>query len=161
MARRNADEPDLRTATITVKRPDSETDAKLELALLGMKENDGGWAALALEMSLWGFGPTFEDACNDLLGAVKTHVKFVLDRGGDDDELFFMAEQSYMLKYLDPCLAESRSAWAVYASRVRRRVPGTHLVPYVQAAANRPVLRMNMPTPQSIPEDGQRSVARA
>ena len=97
MARSAANEPNLRTATIAVRRPDSETDAKLELNVLGMRE-DGAWGALALEMSLWGFGPTFDEACVDLLGAVKTQARFVLDRGGDDDELFFMAERPYVLK---------------------------------------------------------------
>ena len=48
-----------------------------------------------------GIGPTFDDACVDLLGAVKTQARFVLDRGGDDDELFFMAEMPYVLKFIE------------------------------------------------------------
>ena len=165
MARRDANEPDLRTATIAVRRPDTETDAKLELNVLGMRE-DGAWGTLALEMSLWGFGPTFDDACVDLLGAVKTQARFVLDRGGDDDELFFMAETPYILKFIETYLAESKSAWAVYASRVRSRLHRgvKHVVPRSQAAPNRPVLRMQMPTlaSHSTAEGGRRrSVAHS
>lgn len=165
MARRAANEPDLRTATIAVRRPDRETDAKLELNVLGMKE-DGVWGALALEMSLWGFGPTFNDACVDLLGAVKAQAKFVLDRGGDDGELFFIAETPYTMKFIETHLAESRSAWTVYASRIRSQLHrhSKHVVPHPQAAPKRPVLWMHMPTLAShgTPEGGRkRSVAHS
>lgn len=96
----------------------------------------------------------------------RPEAKFVLDRGGDDGELFFMAETPYIMKFIESYLAESRSAWTVYASRIRSQIHrhSKPVVPHPQAAPKRPVLWMHMPTLAShgTPEGGRkRSVAHS
>lgn len=48
---------------------------KLSLNVLGYQA-EGEWVALALEMDIRGFGPTFEDAVDDLEDLVRMQVSF-------------------------------------------------------------------------------------
>jgi hypothetical protein len=52
----------------------------LTLNVLGYRENDE-WVALAMEMDLRGYGPTFEEAVRDLADLVRMQVSFAHFKG--------------------------------------------------------------------------------
>ena len=78
-------------------------DSDFKVSILGLREEDQ-WCAIALEMSLRGYGPSFEDALNDLERAMEAQISFALQHG-DAEQLFFPAEQHYFERY-----AEAKSA---------------------------------------------------
>ena len=71
----------------------------LELAInvLGVRE-DGAWCAIALEMSLRGYGETFEAALVELREAVDAQVSFAV-QNGNLDQIFIPAEPHYLKLY--------------------------------------------------------------
>ena len=68
-------------------------DLKLDLHLnvLGIQEDDAAWCAIALEMSLMGYGETFEHALEDLYDAIVTQVTFAVQHDTLDN-IFIPAE---------------------------------------------------------------------
>ena len=73
----------------------------LELAInvLGVRE-DGAWCAIALEMSLRGYGKTFEAALAELREAIDAQVSFAV-QNGNLDQIFIPAEPHYIKLYAD------------------------------------------------------------
>ena len=73
----------------------------LELAInvLGVRE-DGAWCAIALEMSLRGYGETFEAALVELREAIDAQVSFAV-QNGNLDQIFIPAEPHYFKLYAD------------------------------------------------------------
>ena len=71
----------------------------LTLSVLGVRE-DGAWCAIALDMSLRGYGDTFETALQALLGAVQAQVSFAV-RHDNLDQVFIPAEPHYFRLYAD------------------------------------------------------------
>ena len=77
-----------RTGVLTVTQPGA--DVKLELSVLGLME-EGQWCAIALEMSLRGYGSTFDAAFEQLRDAVKAQVTSAVEHG-QLDQLIFAAK---------------------------------------------------------------------
>lgn len=75
----------------------------MELALtinvLGIREDDT-WCAIALEMSLRGYGRTFEDALGELEGAIDAQISFAIQHG-NIDQVFIPAEPHYFKLYAE------------------------------------------------------------
>ena len=69
----------------------------LTLSVLGVRE-DGAWCAIALDMSLRGYGDTFETALQALLGAVQAQLSFAV-RHDNLDQVFIPAEPHYFQLY--------------------------------------------------------------
>ena len=67
--------------------------------VLGVREN-GTWCAIALEMSLRGYGRTFEAALDELRGAIEAQVSFAVQQGSFD-QIFIPAEPHYFKLYAD------------------------------------------------------------
>ncbi len=65
--------------------------------VLGLHE-DGEWCAIALEMSLRGYGATFEEALEDLSAAIEAQVSFALQYGTLDN-IWVPAEPHYVQLY--------------------------------------------------------------
>lgn len=65
--------------------------------VLGVHE-DGEWCAIALEMSLRGYGATFEEALDDLSAAIEAQVSFALQYGILDN-IWTPAEPHYVQLY--------------------------------------------------------------
>jgi hypothetical protein len=61
--------------------------------VLGYRE-DGEWVALALELDLRGYGPTFETACVELEDLARAQISFALEMG-KPEMIWFPAEQPY------------------------------------------------------------------
>lgn len=59
-----------------------ECSLRLFVSVLGMRDPEGGrgWAAVALEMDLWGHGKNFEEACEDLRDLLQMHVTFAIGK---------------------------------------------------------------------------------
>lgn len=58
---------------------------ELSLNILGYQDQEAGeWVALALEMDLRGYGPTFEAALEDLKDLVGMQISFALQKGLPD-----------------------------------------------------------------------------
>ncbi len=76
-------------------------EAALEPAInvSGARE-DGAWCATALEMSLRGYGRTFEAALDELRGAIEAQVSFAVQQDGFD-QIFIPAEPHYFKLYAD------------------------------------------------------------
>jgi len=55
----------------------------ITLSILGYRE-DEEWVALALEMDLRGYGPTFEEALGELRDLVAAQISFALFKGQPD-----------------------------------------------------------------------------
>ena len=68
-----------------------------DVSVLGLIE-DGQWCAIALEMSLRGYGASFDDALRDLKGAIRAQITFALENG-TIDKIFMPAEQKYLDLY--------------------------------------------------------------
>lgn len=69
------------------------------LNVLGVRE-DNAWCAIALDMSLRGYGETFEAALQALLEAVEAQVSFAVQHD-NLDQIFIPAEPHYFRLYAD------------------------------------------------------------
>ena len=66
------------------------------MEVLGIREDDGSWCAISLELDLQGYGADSESACADLVTAMEAQFEFAInDERGDFDQLFFAAERQY------------------------------------------------------------------
>ena len=70
---------------------------KLAVNVLGVRE-DGAWCAIALEMSLRGYGETFRDAVGELAEAIEAQVSFAVEHD-NLDQIFTPAEPHYLRLY--------------------------------------------------------------
>jgi|SRR5579862_4014510 len=62
--------------------PSTETVTyEFTLSVLGYREEEGEWIALALELDLRGFGTTFREAVEDLKDLVRMQVSFAHFKG--------------------------------------------------------------------------------
>ena len=75
------------------------------LNVLGVRE-DGAWCAIALDMSLRGYGETFDTALQALLDAVEAQLSFAV-QNDNLDQIFIPAEPHYFRLYADM----KREAW--------------------------------------------------
>lgn len=78
----------------------------LNLNVLGVRE-DGAWCAIALEMSLRGYGETFDAALDALVEAVEAQVTFAVQHD-NLDQIFVPAEPHYFRLYADVNLRSAR-----------------------------------------------------
>lgn len=67
--------------------------------VLGVREEDS-WCAIALEMSLRGYGETFDDALTELVAAIEAQLSFAAQHG-TIDQVFIPAEPEYIRLYAD------------------------------------------------------------
>ena len=66
------------------------------MEVLGVREDDGNWSAVSLELDLQGYGADPESACADLAVAMEAQFEFAInDERGDFDQLFFATERQY------------------------------------------------------------------
>ena len=72
-----------------MKKPTSVT-----LNVLGVRE-DEQWCAIALEMSLLGYGETFEKALQDLKETIIAQVTYAIDHHQTIDHIFIPVEPHY------------------------------------------------------------------
>ena len=77
----------------------AEESLELAINVLGVRE-DGAWCAIALEMSLRGYGETFEAALAELREAIDAQVSFAV-QNGNLDQIFIPAEPHYFKLYAD------------------------------------------------------------
>ncbi len=71
----------------------------LTINVLGVREDDA-WCAIALEMSLRGYGETFEGALGELEEAIDTQISFAVQHG-NIDQIFIPAEPHYFRLHAD------------------------------------------------------------
>jgi len=85
----------------TSRREGDRQSPKLELTLnvLGVREDDA-WCAIALDMSLRGYGDTFDAALKALLDAVEAQVSFAVEHN-NLDQIFIPAEPHYFRLHAD------------------------------------------------------------
>ena len=76
-----------------------ETGLELTINVLGVREDDA-WCAIALEMSLRGYGRTFEAALDELREAIEAQVSFAVQQD-TLDQIFMPAEPHYFKLYAD------------------------------------------------------------
>ena len=72
------------------------------LKVLGVRE-EGQWCAIALELSVRGYGTTFVKAFHELGDAVGAHMSFALERNSNP---LFPAESHYFARYSHRVIAE-------------------------------------------------------
>lgn len=60
-----------------------KTGYGITLSVLGLREDDS-WCALGLEVSIRGYGKTFEEACDDLKDLVLMQISFAISKGQID-----------------------------------------------------------------------------
>lgn len=72
---------------------------ELTLNVLGVREDDA-WCAIALDMSLRGYGDTFDAALKALLDAVEAQVSFAVEHD-NLDQIFIPAEPHYFRLHAD------------------------------------------------------------
>ena len=72
--------------------------ASVTLNVLGVRE-DETWCAIALEMSLRGYGETFEAALADLKETIIAQVTYAIDHHQTLDHIFMPAEPHYFERY--------------------------------------------------------------
>lgn len=77
----------------------AEEPLELAINVLGVREDDA-WCAIALEMSLRGYGKTFEAALAELREAIDTQVSFAV-QNSNLDQVFIPAELHYFKLYAD------------------------------------------------------------
>ena len=70
------------------------------LSVIGLKE-EGQWCAIALELSVRGYGSTFDEAKDDLKAAIRAQVTFAMEQHGNIDGIFCRAEQRYFDLYAE------------------------------------------------------------
>ena len=107
-----------RTGISTVTQPGA--DVRLELSVLGLME-ERQWCAIALEMSLRGYGSTFEAAFEQLRETVKAQVTFTVEHGQLDQSIF-PAEDHYINKYVEAKCAQARGVLVRYASAMASNI---------------------------------------
>ena len=76
-----------------------ETALEPTINVLGVREDDA-WCAIALEMSLRGYGRTFEAALDALREAIEAQVSFAVQQDSLD-RIFMPAEPHYFKLYAD------------------------------------------------------------
>ncbi|MYE25186.1 MAG: hypothetical protein F4Y01_14800 [Gammaproteobacteria bacterium] len=74
-------------------------DLALTVNVLGVRE-DGEWCAIALEMSLRGYGATFDEALAQLEDAIVAQTSFAVQHD-TVDQIFIPAEPQYFKLYAD------------------------------------------------------------
>ncbi len=74
-------------------------ELSLTINVLGVREDDA-WCAIALEMSLRGYGETFEGALDDLRDAIEAQVSFAV-KHDNVDQVFISTEPHYFRLYAD------------------------------------------------------------
>ena len=72
---------------------------ELSLSVIGVREDDS-WCAIALEMSLRGYGATFEEALASLHQAIEAQVSFAIQHD-TLDQILVPAEPHYFKLYAD------------------------------------------------------------
>ena len=72
---------------------------ELSIGVMGIRE-DNAWCAIALEMSLRGYGETFEEALDELLRAMEPQLSFAVQHD-NVDQVFIPAEPHYFKLYAD------------------------------------------------------------
>ena len=77
----------------------SSAALNLTINVLGVREEDA-WCAIALEMSLRGYGETFDGALTELIAAIEAQLSFAAQRG-TIDQVFIPAEPEYIRLYAD------------------------------------------------------------
>ena len=70
---------------------------KFAVNVLGLREG-GAWCAMALEMSLRGYGETFREAVDELAKAIEAQVSFAVQHD-NLDQVFIPAEPHYLGLY--------------------------------------------------------------
>ena len=70
---------------------------------------DESWCAIALEMSLRGYGETITQAFENLKEAIFAQVTFTMEHG-DWDQMFMLAERAYVDEYFDAAARDARIA---------------------------------------------------
>lgn len=78
----------------------------MTINVLGIREDDA-WCAIALEMSLRGYGETFDEALDELNGAVEAQISFAVQHD-HVDQVFIPPEPHYFKLYADL----KRETWA-------------------------------------------------
>ena len=81
------------------KRDGQTRELEPTLDVLGVREDDA-WCAIALDMSLRGYGDTFDAALKALLDAVEAQVSFALEHD-TLDQIFIPAEPHYFRLHAD------------------------------------------------------------
>ena len=76
-----------------------EAGMGLAINVLGVRE-DGAWCAIALEMSLRGYGETFPEALVELTQAIEAQVSFAVQHD-NLDQILIPAEPHYFRLYAD------------------------------------------------------------
>lgn len=71
----------------------------MTINVLGVREDDA-WCAIALEMSLRGYGERFDEALDDLRSAVEAQISFAVQHD-NVDQVFIPAEPHYFKLYAD------------------------------------------------------------
>ena len=74
-------------------------ELSLNVNVLGVREDDS-WCAIALEMSLRGYGVTFEEALASLHRAIEAQVSFAVQHD-TLDQIFVPADPHYFKLYAD------------------------------------------------------------
>ena len=72
---------------------------RLTLNVLGLREDDA-WCAIALDMSLRGYGETFDTALQALVDAVRAQVSFAVQHD-NIEQIFVPAEPHYFRLHAD------------------------------------------------------------
>lgn len=72
---------------------------QLTINVLGVREDDA-WCAIALEMSLRGYGTTFDDALRELHEAIEAQMSFAV-QNDTVDQIFIPTEPHYFKLYAD------------------------------------------------------------
>lgn len=80
-----------------------ETVPEIGLNVLGYRDGDD-WVALALEMDLRGYGPSFEDALDELVELIEMQISFAVAKGRPE-MIWKSAEPTWFERY-----AEARRA---------------------------------------------------
>lgn len=73
------------------------TTLQYTIRVLGIHE-DGEWCAVALEMSLRGYGSTFQEAVEELSAAIEAQVSFAVQHNNLDN-IWIPAEPQYVQLY--------------------------------------------------------------
>ena len=74
-------------------------ELNLTINVLGVYEDDA-WCAIALEMSLRGYGVTFDEALEELHRTIEAQVSFAVQHD-TVDQIFIPAEPHYFRLYAD------------------------------------------------------------
>ena len=89
-----------RSSSTSRSKGDRQTPKpELTLNVLGVREDDA-WCAIALDMSLRGYGDTFDAALKALLDAVEAQVSFAVEHD-NLDQIFIPAEPHYFRLHAD------------------------------------------------------------